>query len=313
MRVRNRLLAILSGGPSSRSVAAVENARKISPLPWWATEPVRARPSPARRASRSSCAGCSGASVATIAMQLPAGDRGSRPSPTVGKTGMPSIRRSRADPKFARTSTPIVASTSGTRRLDDPIPPFQPNATMPAPAPTHPCSTAPSCAAATAGQRHRPPPARCGHRSTNCRRIRRRRESRRRPFPRGRSVAHASATAPSKTRPTAIVEVRNTGVSISPHSEIWRNPVSSPAPFNAATPAGTGLRNRDAWAPGTIAVTPVLAIPRPSGGGGSSRATVTCPTRTPATSVIAFAGPASRWPMQSPCRRSVISSRRTTL
>jgi acyl-CoA reductase-like NAD-dependent aldehyde dehydrogenase len=32
----------------------VENARKISPLPWCATDPVRASPSPARRASRES-------------------------------------------------------------------------------------------------------------------------------------------------------------------------------------------------------------------------------------------------------------------
>ena len=28
------------------------------------------------------------------------------------------------------------------------------------------------------------------------------------------------------------------GVSISPHSEIWRKPVSSPAPFSAVAPAG---------------------------------------------------------------------------
>ena len=65
--------------PRPRSLAAVEKATKISPLPWWATEPVRARPRPARRARRSSWAGCSGASVATTAMQLPAGGRGSMP------------------------------------------------------------------------------------------------------------------------------------------------------------------------------------------------------------------------------------------
>ena len=83
-------------------------------------------------------------------MQLPAGGRGSRPSPIAGNTGTPSMRRSRAEPKFASTSTPIVASASGTRRLDEPMPPFQPNATMPVPAPTHPCSTTPPRASATA-------------------------------------------------------------------------------------------------------------------------------------------------------------------
>ena len=121
------------------------------------------------------------------------------------------------------------------------------------------------------------------------------------------STSHAAATAPSKTRPTAIVEVRKIGVSISPHSEIWRKPVSSPAPFRAVAPAATGLRKNDSPGPGRIAVTPVRALPRPTGGSGSSRTTVTWPTRTPATSVIAFAAPASRWPMRRPCSRSVNS------
>ena len=92
----------------------VANARKISPLPWCATEPVRPRPSPARRASRVSCAGASGASVATIAMQLPAGGR----TPASGSgsarpAGTPSIRRSGAEPKFASTRTPTVAPGLG--------------------------------------------------------------------------------------------------------------------------------------------------------------------------------------------------------
>ena len=55
-----------------------------------------------------------------------------------------------------------------------------------------------------------------------------------------------------------------------------------------------------------IAVTPVLAQPRPTGGSGSSRVTVTCPTRTPGTSVIAFSEPGSREPIRSPCPRSVV-------
>ena len=50
----------------------VLNAAKISPLPWRATEPARARPRPTRRARRSSWRGEHGASVATMPMQLPA-------------------------------------------------------------------------------------------------------------------------------------------------------------------------------------------------------------------------------------------------
>ena len=69
-----------------------------------------------------------------------------------------------------------------------------------------------------------------------------------------------------------------------------RKPVISPAPLSTATPAGTGSANRPSAGPGRIAVTPVRAIPRPRS--GSSRQTVTWPTRTPATSVIASCGPA---------------------
>src|SRR4051794_21956024 len=54
-------------------------------------------------------------------------------------------------------------------------------------------------------------------------------------------------------------------------------------------------------------------MPRPSGGSGSSRATVTWPTRTPRTSVIAFAAPGSRRPMRSPCSRSVNPLMRASL
>jgi hypothetical protein len=47
----------------------------------------------------------------------------------------------------------------------------------------------------------------------------------------------------------------------------------------------------------------VRATPRPTGGAGSSRHTVTCPTRTPATSVIASAGPGTVVPMRTPVSR----------
>src|SRR5579875_3078303 len=95
-----------------------------------------------------------------------------------------------------------------------------------------------------------------------------------------------------------MVEVRKTGVSTRPHSAADRNPVHSPAPFSTAPPAGTGSRNR--FPPGSITVTPVLATPRPAGGGSSSRQTVACPTPTPGTSVIDAVGPAGSRPMVMP-------------
>src|SRR5215469_14950160 len=95
-----------------------------------------------------------------------------------------------------------------------------------------------------------------------------------------------------------MVEVRNTGVSASPHSSAARNPVHSPAPFSTAPPAGTGLRN--ILPPRSITVTPVRATPRPSGGGGSSRQTVACPTPTPGTSTIDAVCPFGRMPMVMP-------------
>src|ERR1700728_983636 len=65
-----------------------------------------------------------------------------------------------------------------------------------------------------------------------------------------------------------MVEVRNTGVSARPHSCAVSSPVHSPAPLSTAPPAGTGAANTSP--PGSITVTPVRAMPRPAGGGGSS-------------------------------------------
>ena len=274
-------------------------------------EPVRASPSPARRASRSSCAASQRRVGGDDRDAAPGGRTWVEPSPIVRER--PARRRSggrepsRSSRARARRPSPRA---SGTRRLDEPIPPFQPNATMPAPAPTQPCSTAPAV-------RRRDGPG--GVRSLDLH---------------GAGVVEPAvvafaddgnhdvvdadapdrprtraATAPSKTRPTAIVEVRKTGVSISPHSEIWRNPVSSPAPFRTAAPArARGCGTSDALAPGTIAVTPVRAIPRPVGWRRLVAHTVTWPTRTPATSVIAFArrrAPAGR--SGGRARRSVVS------
>ena len=50
----------------------------------------------------------------------------------------------------------------------------------------------------------------------------------------------------------------------------------------------------------SITVTPVLATPRPAGGGGSSRQTVAWPTPTPGTSTIEPVGPLGRMPILIP-------------
>ena len=107
-----------------------------------------------------------------------------------------------------------------------------------------------------------------------------------------------SSQAASYTRPSCIVEVRNTGVSASPHSPAAMKPVHSPAPLSTAPPAGTGLRNR--FPPRSRTVTPVRATPRPSGGGGSSRHTVAWPTPTPGTSMIDAVGPLGIVPIVMP-------------
>src|SRR5919108_1684738 len=91
---------------------------------------------------------------------------------------------------------------------------------------------------------------------------------------------------------------------MTPHSETWRKPVISPAPFSTGAPAGSGAASTVSGARGTIAVAPVRATPRPSGGGASSRTTVTWPTRTSPASVIAFTGPVAISPIRRPSSRS---------
>ena len=46
---------------------------------------------------------------------------------------------------------------------------------------------------------------------------------------------------------------------MTPHSRIWIDPVSSPAPFSTATPAKTGSSQASLPARGTTTVTPVLS------------------------------------------------------
>ena len=121
-----------SAAANDRS-SEVANATKISPLPWWATEPARASPRPARRASRSRCCVASGASVARTAMQLP---------PGVWRVVRPLVerpahrRRRREAARWSRSSSGAARRRCGRRRDGSRSrSPFQSKQLIPAPAP----------------------------------------------------------------------------------------------------------------------------------------------------------------------------------
>ena len=127
-------------------------------------------------------------------------------------------------------------------RLELPMPPFQPKQTIPVPAPTAPWATA-SDAVASAMARCTSPGSTCAVRGSFSQ------LSSHSPTtgittastPIRGSTAIAAAAAPSYTRPTDIVAVRYTGVSITPHSAIWCEPVSSPAPLRTRHTCGNRL------------------------------------------------------------------------
>ena len=136
----------------TRLAAAVENAIAKSPLPFEYVEPVRASANTARAASRFRSRASSGASVATTIMHEPSAVAPPAPSEVEGppasgvssrQTGTPAIVS--RPPKFVCTSTPTVHDSfcCRTTRDDVPMPPFQPKAIVPAPAPTAPSSTGP--------------------------------------------------------------------------------------------------------------------------------------------------------------------------
>src|SRR6185312_3151841 len=89
-----------------------------------------------------------------------------------------------------------------------------------------------------------------------------------------------------------------------PDSRIHSSPVSSPLPFRRCAPAVTGSPHGSSE-PGTITVTPVRTGPSPTRSGPSPEISVVWPTPTPATSVIAFAGPGGRSPMTTPRSRAL--------
>ena len=109
--------------------------------------------------------------------------------------------------------------------------------------------------------------------------------------------ARPAATIASRTTPTVCVFVSPIGVVSMPDSRTHSRPVISPLPFSRWQPAKTGSR------PGS----PSCGQRRPSTPGRGRRrprSIVVWPTRTPATSVIAFAGPGASRPISIPSSRA---------
>jgi hypothetical protein len=96
--------------------------------------------------------------------------------------------------------------------------------------------------------------------------------------------------------PTLRVLVRMMGVSMLPSSRTWEYPASFPNPLKTWIAAGAFCRKiLPPW--GRTAVTPVRTE--------SPLIIVTWPTRTPATSVMAFKGPVGITPVVSPNSRGL--------
>ena len=110
-------------------------------------------------------------------------------------------------------------------------------------------------------------------------------------------LASRAAIRASRTTPTLWVLVIATGEVSRPDSRTHSRPVSSPLPFSRWQPANTGSVSGSS-AEGNSTVTPVRTA--------SPRTRVACPTRTPATSVIAFPGPGRPVPMVMPRSRARI-------
>ena len=96
-----------------------------------------------------------------------------------------------------------------------------------------------------------------------------------------------AATSASRTTPTLCVFVSPIGVVRQPDSRIHSSPVSSPLPLRRWQPANSGSNPSR----GITTVTPVRTGPLPRRSGPSPSISVTLPTRTPSTSVIASSGP----------------------
>ena len=201
-----------------------------------------------------------------------------------------------APPKFACTSAPTAQppSAAGSRRDAVPMPPFQPKAMVPVPAPTLPSATGPPVAATRAASMCAcvTPRARISFSRPSLVSPTTALTLRTSWLP---GCASVQSTSASTARPTASVLVSRIGVSSSPSSCSCVTPAILPKPLKAKTPAGTRWA-KGLPACGRIAVTPVR-VPCPS-------ITVQCPTRRPATSVMAFSGPGGRMPGARPSSRA---------
>jgi hypothetical protein len=109
-------------------------------------------------------------------------------------------------------------------------------------------------------------------------------------------ISSIVSTRASAARHTLRVPVRRIGVSIQPSSLTCERPTSLPNPFPTTMAPCTLSRNRFP-ACGRTAVTPVRSE--------SPLHTVTCPTRTPATSVMASSGPGGSAPITIPASRTL--------
>jgi hypothetical protein len=203
------------------------------------------------------------------------------------------------------TSTPTVHAPNavGSTRELDPIPPFHPNATVPVPAPTLPSATGPSRAESSAW---RTCSARTGRLRIATLSVPSFVSATTGLIERTRSIpgrASCQATSASAADHTQSVHVSSTGVSSSPSSSTCVLPSSLPKPLPTTTAAGTRSRNRSPPC-GRIAVTPVRTL--------SPSTTVACPTRTPATSVIAFHRPGASTPGATPSARARVRPAGTT-
>src|SRR5262245_38762654 len=89
--------------------------------------------------------------------------------------------------------------------------------------------------------------------------------------------------AASRTTPTEFVLVSSTGPSSRPDSSTQGSPVISPLPLSEKCPANTGRFAPSPFPRGRMAVTPVRTL--------APSTSVTWPTSTPRTSVIALNGP----------------------
>ena len=181
------------------------------------------------------------------------------------------------------------------------MPPLNPWQTIPVPPPTFPSATGPSAA--------RPSAATTCSARTCCPSTSLSSPSQVSPTTgmahSGEAPARSAIAAPTRaslTVPTDQVLVSAIGPFSIPHSATSVRPVSSPTPETRWNPANLGRSQGSG--PGRTTVTPVRTGPWPRTSGPDPLTMVSCPTRTPATSVMALHRPAGYRPIARPKSRS---------